>query len=153
MWSCFWNLRISDRLDQWKDFRCHLSKLPLDRALAECNSLWSTAPFVNYYLSSDSPQDWPNPWTLLAENYYCDVAKALGIIYTINFTSHKSIPIEFKVFYDLEDKTRYNLAYFDQGKYILNYWPHEIVNNELLQNKPLQLIYQYSKSDLDLDRY
>lgn len=153
MWSCFWNLRISDRLSQWKDFRRHLSELPLDRALAECNALWSTAPFVNYYLSADDPQNWPDPWTLLAENYYCDVAKALGIIYTINFTSHKSIPIEFKVFYDLEDKTRYNLVYLAEGKYILNYWPHEIVNNELLKSKPLQLIYQYSRSNLDLDRY
>lgn len=153
MWSNFWQLKISDRLVQWKEVRQSLSGKSYKEAINECNKLWSTAPFVNYYLSPDQPSSWPDPWTLLAENYYCDVAKALGIIYTMYFTRHKNMPVEFRVYYNLEDKSRYNLAWFDDGKYILNYWPHEIVNTELLQDKPLQLLYQYSSQDLNLERY
>lgn len=153
MYSNVWNLRTSERLTFWKDFRHKISKLKFAAALDECNRLWSTVPFVNYYLSPDQPKTWPDPWTLLAENYYCDVAKALGIIYTMYFTGHKSVPIEYRIYYNYEDKTRYNLSWFDHGKYVLNYWPHEIVNTELLDTKPLQLIYQYSSADLDLERF
>ena len=153
MYSNFWNLRVNDRLAQWKDFRHQLSNLPLSKAIVELNQMWSTAPFVTYYLDPSDPTNWPDPWTLLAENYYCDVAKSLGILYTIYFTSHKSVDLEFRTYYDYKDKDRYSVAYIDQGKYILNYWPYEIVNTELVEEKQLQLLYQYSSKDLQLEKY
>ena len=153
MWSNFWNLRVSDRLTQWKDFRHKLSGLPLPNAIAEVNSMWSTAPFVTYYLPPDRPDEWPDPWTLLAENYYCDVAKALGILYTIYFTSHKSVNLELRIYYDYQSKTRSNVVWIDDGKYILNYWPYEIVNTQLIEEKQLQLLYSYTTEDLQLDKY
>lgn len=153
MWSNFWNLRVSDRLTQWKDFRHKLSGLPLPNAIAEVNAMWSTAPFVTYYLPPDRPDEWPDPWTLLAENYYCDVAKALGILYTIYFTSHKSVNLELRIYYDYQSKTRSNVVWIDDGKYILNYWPYEIVNTQLIEEKQLQLLYSYTTEDLQLDKY
>ena len=153
MWANFWNLRVNDRLAQWKDFRRHISDLPLDRAVVELNNLWSTAPFINYNLAPDDPKTWPDPWILLAENYWCDVAKALGIVYTIYFTSHKNIPIEIRVYYDYSDKMRYTLVWLDHGKYILNYYPYEIVNTELVEEKQLHLLYRYSNTDLQLEKY
>jgi hypothetical protein len=153
MWSNFWNLRVSDRLTQWKDFRHKLSDLPLDKAVVELNNMWSTAPYVTYYLSPDAPKTWPDPWTLLAENYYCDLAKSLGIVYTIYFTSHKSVDSEIRVYYDYKDKNRYNVAWIDGGKYILNCYPYTIVNTELVEEKQLQLLYQYSSKDLQLEKY
>jgi len=153
MWSNFWNLRVSDRLNQWKDFRHQLSDLPLDKAVIELNNMWSTAPYVTYYLAPDAPNTWPDPWTLLAENYYCELAKSLGMLYTIYFTSHKNVPLEIRVYYDYKEKIRYNVAWIDSGKYILNYWPYEIVNTKLVEEKQLQLIYQYSSKDLQLEKY
>lgn len=153
MSSNFWNLRVSDRLTQWKDFRHKLSDLPLDNAVYELNHLWSTAPFVTYYLSPDAPDSWPDPWTLLAENYYCDLAKALGILYTIYFTSHKSDTIELCVYYNYKDKMRSNVVSVAQGKYILNYWPYEIVNTKQIESEPLQLLYRYTAKDLHLEKY
>ena len=90
---------------------------------------------------------------LLAENYWCDVAKTLGIVYTIYFSSHRTVPMEIRVYYDYKEKTRHNLAWIDRGKYILNYYPYEIVNTELVEEKQLQLLYQYSNIDLQLDKY
>lgn len=153
MWTNFWNLRVNDRLSQWKDLRHKISDLPLDRALVEVNNMWSTAPFVTYYLDPNDPNNWPDPWTLLAENYYCDVAKALGIMYTIYFTSHKSDSIEYGVYYNYDTKVRSNLISVAQGKYILNYWPHEIVNTKQIEDEQLQLLYRYTAKDLHLEKY
>ena len=153
MWSNFWMLRVNERLIQWKDFRHKISDLPLAKAVAEVNSMWSTAPFVTYYLPPDQPDMWPDSWELLAENYYCDVAKALGILYTIYFSSHKNVDLELRIYYDYQTKTRSNVAWIDGGKYILNYWPHEIVNTELIEEKQLQLLYSYTSKELQLDKY
>jgi len=153
MWQNFWNLRINDRLTQWKDFRHQLDRLPLESAVVELNNMWSSAPFVNYNLDPSEPKTWPDPWTLLAENYWCDVAKSLGIAYTIYFSSHKSTPVEIRVYYDYKDKTKHCVAWLDDGKYILNYWPYEIVNTKQIEEKQLQLLYQYSSTDLQLEKY
>ena len=153
MWANFWNLRVNDRLAEWKDFRNKLGHLPLDQAIQELNAMWSTAPYVTYYLDPSEPHTWPDPWQLLAENYYCNVAKALGILYTIYFTSHRTKDLELRVYYDYKDKERYTVVYMDQGKYILNYWPYEIVNTKQIEEKQLQLLYQYSTTDLQLEKY
>lgn len=153
MLANFWNLRVSDRLTQWKDFRRNLSDLPLDAALKDINNAWSTAPFVGYYLDPSNPLAWPDPWTLLAENYWCDVAKALGIVYTLYFTQHQNVPMELRIYYDYQDKSRYNLAWINNGKYILNYHPYEIVNSKSVEDKKLQMLYRYSTMDLALDKY
>jgi hypothetical protein len=153
MWQNFWQLRVNDRLAQWKDFRHALSDLPIESAIVELNNMWSTAPIVNYNLDPSDPKSWPDPWELLAENYYCNVAKALGILYTIYFTSHKITNLELRVYYDFKDKERYAVAWLNDGKYILNYWPYEIVNTQLVEEKQLQLLYQYSNTDLALNKY
>jgi len=153
MWTNFWNLRVNDRLAQWKDIRHRLSDLPIDQAVKELNDIWSSAPFVNYYLDPSNPRSWPDPWTLLAENYWCDVAKALGIVYTLYFTRHRPVPMEIRIYYDYQDKSRYNLSWIDNGKYILNCYPYEIVNTESVKDNKLQLLYQYSSMDLALDKY
>jgi hypothetical protein len=119
----------------------------------ELNNMWSTAPFVNYNLDPSDPKTWPDPWALLAENYWCDVAKALGIVYTIYFTGHSSTPMEIRVYYDYKDKTKHTMVWLDDGKYILNYWPYEIVNTKQVEEKQLQLLYQYSSTDLQLEKY
>jgi hypothetical protein len=153
MWQNFWNLRVNDRLAEWKDFRHELDRLPLETAVVELHNMWSTAPFINYSLDPSDPTTWPDPWTLLAENYWCDVAKALGIIYTIYFTHHRNTPMELRVYYDYKDKERYTVAWLDEGKYILNYWPYEIVNTKQVEEKQLHLLYQYSSTDLALEKY
>ena len=153
MWQNFWNLRVNDRLAEWKDFRHQLDRLPLESAVVELNNMWSTAPFVNYNLDPSDPNSWPDPWALLAENYWCDVAKALGIVYTIYFTGHSSTPMEIRVYYDYKDKTKHTMVWLDDGKYILNYWPYEIVNTKQVEEKQLQLLYQYSSTDLQLEKY
>ena len=55
MLNNFWNLRVNDRLAEWKNFRHRLSDLPIDQAIPELNSFWSSAPYVTFYLDPSDP--------------------------------------------------------------------------------------------------
>ena len=146
-------LQTDERLSRWRDFRKSLDNLPLEQALQSVVDFWSSCPFNPYYLDPDAPDNWPDPWTLIAENYWCDVAKCLGILYTLYFTSHHDVPMEIRVYYDYKDKARYCIAWIDEGKYILNYYPFEIVNTQQIEETKLDLLYKYSSKDLQLEKY
>lgn len=143
-------LSASERLSRWREFRKSLDNLPLDAALDATVELWHGCPFSPYYLDWDKPENWPNPWTLLEENYYCDVAKALGMLYTIKFTKHNP-DVELRVYYDPETKYSYNLVWIEGGKYVLNLISDEVVNKEQVKNT-LKLKVKYDK-ELNLNSY
>jgi len=126
-------LSAEDRLRSWRDFRNSLEKLPLEQALSQTAELWSRTPFSPYYLDINDPTNWPDPWQLINENYYCDIAKCLGIIYTISLTTHiKDLEIEFRNYTNPKTRHSYNLSWINQGKYVLNLIDGEVVNKEQL---------------------
>ena len=148
-----WKSQPSDRLDHWKQFRHRLASLPLEEALAECSAFWQKAPFTPYYLDYLTVDQWPTPWELVYENYYCDLAIALGIVYTLHLSGHLSVEdIGLRVYQDSETKHQYNLAWINQGKYILNMIDGEVLNIKQFDNA-LQLKQQFTAVDLQLDNY
>lgn len=74
----------TDRLNKWKEFRntLEISNSPLE----DVAEFWSQAPFVNPYLDPNSPTEWPDPWHLVLDDRYDDLAIALGMLYTIKLT-------------------------------------------------------------------
>ena len=78
------NLYGNERLIEWKKFRDSLESCndPLTR-VAE---LWASAPFVNPYLDSKNPIEWPDPWHLVLDNKLDELAICLGMLYTIKLT-------------------------------------------------------------------
>lgn len=122
-----WKLDASERLAHWRSFRRSLDELSVNDALVRTAELWQTAPFSPYYLDPSDTSLWPDPWTLISENYYCDVAKALGMLYTI-FLSKHALSGTIRIYYDTSTKTNYSIAWFADGKYILNMVDGEIVN-------------------------
>ena len=74
----------NERLTEWKRFRDSLESCsdPLTR-VAE---LWATAPFVNPYLDSKNPNEWPDPWHLVLDSKLDELAISLGMLYTIKLT-------------------------------------------------------------------
>jgi hypothetical protein len=142
-----------DRLRSWRDFRATIEPLQLENALAQTAEYWASAPFVPYYLDESNPTMWPNPWELINENTYCDVAKCLGIVYTISLTEHKkNLDVEFRVYVDHKKNYLYNLAWFAQGKYILNLIDGMVVNIKQLDDS-FELKHTYTAVDLQLDNY
>lgn len=146
-------LLTEDRLRSWREFRSSLDLLLIEDALARTAEFWARAPFSPYHLESTDSKNWPDPWTLIDENIYCDVAKCLGIVYTITLTKHrKNLDVEVRVYTDPQTGYEYNLAWFSQGKYILNMIDGEILNIEQF-NKTLKLKRKFTAVELQLENY
>ena len=146
-------LPTSERLSRWKAIRQSIDILPLDQACKKTVEFWEACPFIPFYLSADDIKNWPDPWQLIEENYYCDLAKALGIVYTLYLTRHGSvIDPEIRVYYDPKTKYSYHIAYLCQGKYVLNLIEGEVVNKEHI-NQSLKLKHCYTATDLKLVQY
>jgi hypothetical protein len=150
-----WNLRPDERLREWRSFRNSLSALDLETAIKNTVHLWSYAPYVTHYLSADLPEDWPDPWILVHENYYCDLAKALGMLYTLYLSDHynKTITeLEIRIYKDSTTNDWLNTVWVNQGKYILNFSFDSIVNKNLVDEN-LKLKYTYTVDSLKLGQY
>lgn len=142
---------MPDRLAAWKRFRHELDSLEFELALKQVIKFWDRAPFNPYYLDYD-PNTWPDPWTMIADNCYCDVAKALGIVYTIHLSAHKSDDIELRVYRHKETRGLYNLVWINKGKYVLNLEADDFVNKKSIPTE-LELIHKFTSVDMKLDRY
>lgn len=146
-------LPAEGRLRAWRDFRKTLDSLTLEQATESVAEFWHRCPFVPYNLDPDCPESWPTPWEMISKNYYCDLAKAVGMLYTLYFTAHGSdLDAEIRVYVDSGTDYEYNLAFLSQGKYVLNFRDASVVNIESL-NKNLVLKHRYSSKELKLEEY
>ena len=144
-----WNLLPHERLRTWQEFRNRISELPPEQALTELEHLWSYAPYVKNYLHYDLVNEFPGPWELIYDNYYCNLAKALGILYTLYLSGH-DVKIEIRVYIDESTMEQYNLVYVDDGKYVLNLVHDEVVNSTQVPNN-LKLKKIITSTELGLD--
>lgn len=118
-----WALDYQKRLMQWADLRSHCQSLSLDQSLLAIDQWWRQAPWRAYYLHWDDRDSWPDPWTLLADNIYCDVARGLGMLYTVAMLDRLDCAHS-----QLVHSDRGNLVLVQDGKYVLNWTDGEIVN-------------------------
>lgn len=88
-------------------------------------------PWRPYHLHWDDFATWPDPWELLSDNIYCDVARGLGIMYTISLLDRADFADAELVLTD----EGHNLVQVCQTKYILN-WDQDTVVNINLTSSP-----------------
>jgi hypothetical protein len=131
-----WPQTFSARLESWNRLRNECNVLPVESALTQINRWWFQCPWRPYYLHWDDSATWPDPWQLLSDDTYCDLARGLGILYTITLLDRA----------DLNDvnlvltQDGYNLVLVDQTKYILNWDSHTVVNTS--QEVKIKRYYQ-----------
>ena len=118
-----WPVKFEDRLIQWSSLREEAKTLSLESSLNKINHWWQQTPWSPYHLHWDDQETWPNPWELLSDNLFCDLARSLGIVYTTMMIDHPEIN---KIELASCDET--NLVLINQGKYILNWSPEELLN-------------------------
>jgi hypothetical protein len=150
-----WNSRPEERLHEWRLFRNQISKESLESAVKQTNHLWSYAPYVTHYLCPDLVEEWPDPWILVHENLYCDLAKALGMLYTLYLCDHYNNGLdnlEIRVYKDQTNHDVYNIVWVNSGKYILNFAFDTVVNKASITEN-IVLKYRYTVKDLKLDLY
>jgi hypothetical protein len=135
-----WSATFESRLAEWNRLRQYTSTLDeYDRLLA-INNWWFSAPWRPYHLHWDDQATWPDPWQLLSDNVYCDLARALGIVYTILI-----IDSSMSERITLAGTCNGNLVLIDGEKYILNWHPGELLNN---QSTNVQITRQLSGKQL-----
>ena len=121
-----WPVTFSARLESWNLLRDRCQNLSLPIALDEINQWWFNVPWQPYYLHWDDQADWPDPWQLLSDNVYCDLARSLGILYTISLLERADMADAELVLADDDS----NLVLVAKEKYILNWNKDSIVNNK-----------------------
>lgn len=109
----------TERLTKWKEFRTELetSESPLEK-VAE---LWSKAPFVSPFLNPQNITEWPDPWHLVLDNRYDQLAIVLGMLYTVKL-SQRFIDAHCEIHTSI-DSNKNELDFFlvIDKKYALNY--------------------------------
>ena len=119
-----WPVTFESRLDSWTQLRTRANSLPVDQALDAINAWWFSSPWTGYHLHWDDREDWPDPWQLLDDNMFCEVALGLGILYTITLLDRADIHSAELVL----TKNGHNLVLVDKSKYILNWDKSTVVN-------------------------
>lgn len=126
------NLYGNDRLIEWKKFRDSLETS--NQPLQDLAELWSSAPFVNSYLNPLEPNSWPDPWHLVLDGKFDELAICLGMLYTLKLTKrfmdtvceiHSSM---------LPEKKTHQYFLVVDGLQVLNYDPRQAVSIEILKN-------------------
>lgn len=82
-----WPLFFEERLRQWHDVRSSLGSNIGAEQLLTVNQWWWRAPMVNYSLHWNDVKSWPAPWELLTFDGYCNISRALGMVYTLALAS------------------------------------------------------------------
>lgn len=125
-----WCQTFEQRLAAWNSLRDRVRDKSKSDALAEINAWWQKTPWRAYHLHWDDRPDWPDPWQLLSDNIYCDLARALGIMYTITVLDRDDMQDA-----ELIETEQGNLVLVEGGKYILN-WGRDLgLNTRLQQSK------------------
>ena len=147
-------LNPSERLARWKQFRLGINNMSFDDAMESTNDFWQPCPFTPFYLDAENYNSWPDPWQLITENYYCDLAKALGILYTLHLSDHAPLlNPEIRVYYDSITRHSYNVVWIDGGKYVINMIESAIVNKEHINLLNQYLINKRRLSNAALKNY
>jgi hypothetical protein len=128
------------RLQDWFQLRASVINLPIEQQCITIDEWWQHAPLVTHHLHPHDVDNWPDPWELLSENTYCEVARALGMCYTLMLLDITDVELVLATNNIGEDVV---LVLVDNAKYILNYWPNTVISNNLKDFKVV------SKIDLD----
>jgi hypothetical protein len=133
----------TSRLTEWKEFR---NKLELSNSpLEDVAEFWGNAPFINPYLNPTNPTEWPDPWHLILDNRYDDLAITLGMLYTIKLTQ-RFIDTKCEIHMSMcpQKKQRQYMLVVGNDR-VLNLEYGTVVNAEQLKDLDTKTIYAVSK--------
>jgi hypothetical protein len=129
--------RETERLKIWKDFRDDLEVSP--NPYLDVSVFWSKAPFVSKYLDPFNPKSWPDPWKLVLDNRFDDLAIVLGMLYTIQLTKRFKDD-RFEIHMAMSGKEKQFLLVVNNSV-VLNWIPRSVVN---LTDLPIETIKIWS---------
>jgi hypothetical protein len=140
--------RSEENILAWRDFRNQLTTWPGD--IETVAKAWALAPLSKSYLAFDDTLKWPDAWSLVSGGIYCDISVALGMFYTLYYSSyeHKST-MQIRHYHIRSQHQTLNLVSLEDGKYMLNYHQGRSVN--ILELEPLPApVYTVTAQELPI---
>ena len=121
-------LNYEARLSDWYDLRVRLEDSTLEEKCVEIDKWWQKAPLISHHLHILDSENWPDPWQLLVEKTYDEVARALGMCYTLLLLGEVEIKLA-----EATDKMGDDvvIVLVDNAKYVMNYYPNTVLSNTL----------------------
>jgi hypothetical protein len=132
----------NERLAKWKQFRDTLetSSSPFE----DVAEFWSHAPFVSDFLDPNSPKSWPDPWHLILDGRFDDLAIVLGMLYTLQLTQ-RFMTSHFEIHMSIVSQNKsHNYWLIIDGQYALNYHYKQVVAVEQITGVSTTIIYSSS---------
>jgi hypothetical protein len=121
------DLYYTEKLKAWKEFRNSIETSPTP--FKDVAAFWAKAPFISRYLDPYNPKDWPDPWKLIMDNRFCDLAIALGMCYTLQLTTRFK-DSKYEIHMSMSpSETRYNLVVDDEAVLNLDYGDVSAIDN------------------------
>lgn len=135
------------RLREWRDLRNKIATLSILDTCVAVDDWWQQAPYIKQHLHPQDPENWSDPWTLLSENIYCPLTRAIGMCYTLLLCGISDIKLVIASDQMCEE---HYLVLVDNAKSILNYWPKTVISNNLrdfriITELPIEVIKQKVK--------
>lgn len=133
IWKCYnwFNGKPEDRLLSWRQFRNSLT----DHHAEIVAFMWAKCPTVDHHLEIDDTRYWPDPWTLISDGIYCNTSIALGMYYTLYFSSYSFRDnMRIEIYKDRKKHEYLNLLLVDDGLYTLNYNLGKVVNTPIISS-------------------
>lgn len=121
------DLHGTERLTEWRRLRNQLETD--DSPFQTVLSTWSRAPLVNSYIDPDQPHQWPDPWHLILDDRYDNLALTLGIMYTLKLTQ-RFMNEKFKIHKSMLEQESFYLAVGDKVYF-------DIANRQILADAPV----------------
>lgn len=129
----------NERLAEWKQFRDTLehSATPLE----DVAEFWSHAPFVSTFLKPHNASSWPDPWHLILDGRFDDLAIVLGMLYTLQLTQRFMVT-KFEIHMSIvSENSEPNYWLVIDDSYVLNYHIKQIVAVDKIADTSTTIIY------------
>jgi len=133
------NSHPNERLVEWKQFRDAIesSATPLE----DVAELWSHAPFVSTFLNPHKSNSWPDPWHLILDGRFDDLAIVLGMLYTFQLTQ-RFMKSTFEIHMSIVDENKSSTYWLVvDSRYVLNYHIKQVVALDAIEGIPVSIIY------------
>lgn len=113
-------LGYAERLREWKNLRILIRGESMDQVALHVDRWWQQAPLIKHHVHPQDTENWPDPWTILSENIYCTLTRALGMCYTLLMSDISTVTLVQAVDPECTD---HNLVIVGNAKYVINYHP------------------------------
>lgn len=116
-----------DRLRSWNTLKKQSINQNLLTICCNVDSWWQQAPLINYHLHWSDSESWPDPWTLLSDNNYSTLTRAIGICYTLFLINLEDIILA----QGSDCQSEQHDLVIVNNQYILNFWPNTVMTNKI----------------------